>query len=170
MTPDKQSRRADAASDGNALPRVWRRVDAPAGFLGMDMQLVLQDLQSPVNIGLALRIAEAYQFGVCIVDSHGVLSDATLTAHDDRLTLWTRSKDFDAFVRGRTPALMRRACLLTEVSLQGHERRVPRQRRVPRGAAPVPDAAPLTRERTRTWPSAATRTTSPRSWKTSATR
>lgn len=37
--------------------------------------LVLDGLQSPINIGMILRVAETYQFRVAILDRFGVLAD-----------------------------------------------------------------------------------------------
>ncbi len=45
------------------------------GYSSADLGLVLFGLQSPINIGLILRIAEAYQFAVNILDQHRVLDD-----------------------------------------------------------------------------------------------
>ncbi|MFI5337998.1 MAG: TrmH family RNA methyltransferase, partial [Opitutales bacterium] len=47
----------------------------PAGFEALGLELLLYGLQSPVNIGMILRSAEAFQFGVSILDQYGVLVD-----------------------------------------------------------------------------------------------
>jgi tRNA(Leu) C34 or U34 (ribose-2'-O)-methylase TrmL len=39
------------------------------------LELLLFAVQSPINIGMALRVAEAYGFYVSIFDRHGVLDD-----------------------------------------------------------------------------------------------
>jgi tRNA G18 (ribose-2'-O)-methylase SpoU len=41
----------------------------------LGLELVLHELQSPINIGMILRIAEVYQFTVSLLDRHGVLDD-----------------------------------------------------------------------------------------------
>jgi tRNA G18 (ribose-2'-O)-methylase SpoU len=45
----------------------------PDGTSGL--QLLLYALQSPINIGMILRVAETYRFDVAIYDRHGVLDD-----------------------------------------------------------------------------------------------
>jgi len=40
------------------------------------LELLLYGLQSPINIGMILRVAETYRFGVSIYDLHRVLDDA----------------------------------------------------------------------------------------------
>src|SRR5215475_1637832 len=45
---------------------------APARSRGPE--LLLYALQSPINIGMILRVAESYQFGVSIYDPHAVLA------------------------------------------------------------------------------------------------
>ena len=45
------------------------------GFAARGLELLLFGLQSPVNIGMILRIAEAYECKVSILDLHGVLDD-----------------------------------------------------------------------------------------------
>jgi tRNA G18 (ribose-2'-O)-methylase SpoU len=42
---------------------------------GLGLELVLCGLQSPVNIGIILRVAEAFQFKVSILDPHDLLDD-----------------------------------------------------------------------------------------------
>jgi tRNA G18 (ribose-2'-O)-methylase SpoU len=51
------------------------RIDAPHGFAALRLELLLYGLQSPINIGMILRVAEAYQFRVSILDPGGVLDD-----------------------------------------------------------------------------------------------
>jgi tRNA G18 (ribose-2'-O)-methylase SpoU len=41
--------------------------------VGAGLELLLYNLQSPINIGMILRVAETYNFGVSIYDSHCVL-------------------------------------------------------------------------------------------------
>jgi tRNA(Leu) C34 or U34 (ribose-2'-O)-methylase TrmL len=52
---------------------------APTGlrpqFAELGLEILLWGLQSPINIGIVLRIAEAYQFHVSLHDPHGVLDD-----------------------------------------------------------------------------------------------
>jgi tRNA G18 (ribose-2'-O)-methylase SpoU len=45
----------------------------PHGALGLEF--LLYGLQSPINIGMILRVAETYQFRVSIFDQHRVLDD-----------------------------------------------------------------------------------------------
>lgn len=42
----------------------------------MGLQFLLYGLQSPINIGMILRVAETYGFGVSIYDQHSVLANA----------------------------------------------------------------------------------------------
>lgn len=44
-------------------------------YAALGLELLLFALQSPVNIGMILRIAEAYHFTASILDLHGVLDD-----------------------------------------------------------------------------------------------
>ena len=46
-----------------------------SGYEALGLELLLYELQSPINIGTILRIAEAYHFKVSILDPHGVLED-----------------------------------------------------------------------------------------------
>jgi tRNA G18 (ribose-2'-O)-methylase SpoU len=54
---------------------------APAGhaarndFAALDLGLVVYAVQSPTNIGMILRVAEAYGMAVSIFDPHGVLAE-----------------------------------------------------------------------------------------------
>ena len=48
----------------------------PAKYEDLGLELLLYGLQSPVNIGLTLRIAETFFFQVSILDLCGVLEDA----------------------------------------------------------------------------------------------
>src|SRR5262249_24352316 len=41
----------------------------------LPLELLLFGVQSPINIGMSLRVAETYGFGVTIFDRHGVLDD-----------------------------------------------------------------------------------------------
>jgi tRNA G18 (ribose-2'-O)-methylase SpoU len=50
-------------------------VDAQGGYSALGLELLLFALQSPINIGMILRVAETYQFRVSIFDAHGVLDD-----------------------------------------------------------------------------------------------
>jgi tRNA G18 (ribose-2'-O)-methylase SpoU len=43
---------------------------------GGEPEFLLYGLQSPINIGMILRVAETYQFRVSIYDRHNVLEDA----------------------------------------------------------------------------------------------
>jgi tRNA (cytidine/uridine-2'-O-)-methyltransferase len=61
-----------------------RRFDSPepsrpkmtmGGYEALGLEFLLYALQSPINIGIILRVAEVYQFKVSVVDSHGVLDD-----------------------------------------------------------------------------------------------
>lgn len=52
----------------------------PDGYAAFDLQLLLVGLQSPINIGMILRVAETYQFHVSILDSFNVLDDDTKLA------------------------------------------------------------------------------------------
>jgi tRNA G18 (ribose-2'-O)-methylase SpoU len=52
------------------------RPPASAAGGGRGLELLLHGLQSPVNIGMILRVAETYQFRVSIYDQPGVLDDA----------------------------------------------------------------------------------------------
>lgn len=45
-------------------------------YAALQLQLILVGLQSPINIGLILRLAEAYRFSVNIIDSDRVLNDS----------------------------------------------------------------------------------------------
>ena len=51
-------------------------VHQPAGYETLGLELLLYGLQSPVNIGMILRAAEAFRFAVSILDQYGVLVDA----------------------------------------------------------------------------------------------
>ncbi len=51
--------------------------DRSNGFSSAGLELVLLGLQSPINIGLILRISEAYQFTVNVFDPHRVLDDSS---------------------------------------------------------------------------------------------
>jgi len=44
-------------------------------FTALQLQLILVGLQSPINIGLILRLAEAYSFSVNSIDSDRVFND-----------------------------------------------------------------------------------------------
>lgn len=46
------------------------------GYEALGLELLLYELQSPINIGTILRMAEVYRFKVSIVDRHGVFDDA----------------------------------------------------------------------------------------------
>jgi tRNA G18 (ribose-2'-O)-methylase SpoU len=51
-----------------------------AALAGRELELLLYGLQSPINIGMILRVAETYQFQVSIYDQHHVLEDAAKVA------------------------------------------------------------------------------------------
>src|SRR5215204_4067877 len=53
-----------------------RTVAAAAASAKRGLELLLYGLQSPINIGMILRVAETYQFRVSIYDRHRVLEDA----------------------------------------------------------------------------------------------
>jgi tRNA G18 (ribose-2'-O)-methylase SpoU len=61
--------------------RIDREAAAESGFAleesfgALGLELMLCALQSPINIGLILRLAEGYQFRVSILDEHRVLDD-----------------------------------------------------------------------------------------------
>src|SRR5262249_8780807 len=68
-----EARRSDRAprNDASDMPTTnaldaWRR---------LALELLMCGLRCPVNIGMILRIAEAYQFRAAILDSNGVLDD-----------------------------------------------------------------------------------------------
>jgi len=46
-----------------------------SSFEALGLEFLLYGLQSPVNVGMILRSAEAYRFQVSILDLHGVLGD-----------------------------------------------------------------------------------------------
>jgi tRNA G18 (ribose-2'-O)-methylase SpoU len=77
---DTHARDTDAASD---RPTERSRSCVAAGgrdgadYRTLGLELVLVGLQSPINIGMILRIAETYQFQVSIFDAFGVLDDPT---------------------------------------------------------------------------------------------
>ena len=48
---------------------------ADDSYAALGLEFLLYELQSPINIGAILRIAEVYQFKVSILDPHGVLND-----------------------------------------------------------------------------------------------
>ena len=50
--------------------------DAAGADRGSRLELLLFGLQSPINIGMILRVAETYKVPVSILDPHGVLADA----------------------------------------------------------------------------------------------
>ena len=52
-----------------------RTVAAAAASAKRGLELLLYGLQSPINIGMILRVAETYQFRVSIYDRHRVLED-----------------------------------------------------------------------------------------------
>jgi tRNA G18 (ribose-2'-O)-methylase SpoU len=58
--------------------------DRTADFGLLGLELLLYGLQSPINIGMILRIAEAFRFRVTLFDRHGVLNDPDKrsTVHD----------------------------------------------------------------------------------------
>lgn len=45
------------------------------GYEALGLELLLYELQSPINIGMILRIAEVYRFKTSILDPRGVLDD-----------------------------------------------------------------------------------------------
>jgi tRNA G18 (ribose-2'-O)-methylase SpoU len=51
-----------------------------AALAGRELEFLLYGLQSPINIGMILRVAETYQFRVSIYDQHHVLADAAKLA------------------------------------------------------------------------------------------
>jgi tRNA G18 (ribose-2'-O)-methylase SpoU len=53
-----------------------RTVATTAASAKRGLELLLYGLQSPINIGMILRVAETYQFRVSIYDRHRVLEDA----------------------------------------------------------------------------------------------
>lgn len=71
MTSSMPSRRSEPPPGAAASPRSVLEGE----FAGQGMQLVLHALQSPINIGMILRTAEAYEFGVAIYDRHSVLAN-----------------------------------------------------------------------------------------------
>ena len=46
-----------------------------AAYSALGLELLLVGLQSPINIGMILRVAETYQFHVSVIDRFGVLAD-----------------------------------------------------------------------------------------------
>lgn len=50
------------------------------GYSALGLRLLLIGLQSPINIGMILRVAETYQFHVSILDRFDVLGDAAKLA------------------------------------------------------------------------------------------
>ncbi len=54
--------------------------DAVGEALGLQLELLLYGLQSPINIGMILRVAETYGFRVSIYDERRVLDDSAKLA------------------------------------------------------------------------------------------
>jgi tRNA G18 (ribose-2'-O)-methylase SpoU len=54
--------------------------DAVGETPGLHFELLLYGLQSPVNIGMILRVAETYGFRISIYDQHRVLDDSAKLA------------------------------------------------------------------------------------------
>lgn len=50
-------------------------MNPPSGYQALGLELMLYELQSPINIGMILRTAEVFQFKVSLLDSHGVVDD-----------------------------------------------------------------------------------------------
>jgi tRNA G18 (ribose-2'-O)-methylase SpoU len=50
-------------------------MDERRSYETLGLEFLLYGVQSPVNIGMILRVAEVYQFKVSILDLHGVLKD-----------------------------------------------------------------------------------------------
>jgi tRNA G18 (ribose-2'-O)-methylase SpoU len=63
-------------SDDSSIPmRSAVSLDPAGSCAGLGLELVLFGLQSPVNIGIILRVAEVFQFKVSILDPYRVLDD-----------------------------------------------------------------------------------------------
>ena len=63
-----------------------------SSYGALKLELLLYALQSPINIGMILRTAEAYQFQVSILDLHGVIAnpEKLSTLMDFACGAWSR--------------------------------------------------------------------------------